>query len=121
MYQHQPRQSSRGGRIALAVVLGPIVAVLIAAVVIAAQGPDRTPAEEQFLAHQDSTLSEDEALRDGHAICGMLDAGGRTMTIEWLAGVDDFSRAGMVEPNPDPVSMFDARQVVEAADTYLCT
>lgn len=116
-----PQKSNRAGRIALLVILGPIVAILAVAVVIAAQGPDYTPAEEQFVTHQQSSLDADEALRYGNAICGMLESGGETMTAEWLAGVDDLSRLGAVRPNPDPISMFDARQIADAAGTYLCS
>ncbi len=117
---HQQQQKSRAGMWVLVAVLGPVIAIIVAAIVVAASGSDRTAAEDEFLAHQQSSLSDDEALRDGHAICDMLATGGQAMTVEWLAGVDEFSRAGVVAANPNPISMFDARQIVEAADTYLC-
>ena len=96
-----------------------LVAVIVA-IVNGSDGDDRTPTEQEFLAHQDSTLDDDEALRYGDAACDLIESGGQQLTIEWLAGTDAFSRAGYVKPNPDPISIFDARQVTEAADAYLC-
>lgn len=112
-----PRPSRRRQAWITAAIVGLGIAFAFS---IANSGPDMTPTEQQFVDHQRSSLDVDEVLRYGHAVCDVLDTGGVEFTAEWLAGIDDLSRAGAVRPNPDPISMYDARQIATAADGYLC-
>lgn len=121
-YPHpQPRPTPRSSpmTLILLVVVLPIC-VGLGVWSLATSGPDLSPAEERFVTNQTSGLDDDEALRYGKASCDLLDSTGQAFTAQWLAGTDDFSQAGVVAANPDPISLYDARQIAAAAEQYLC-